>query len=263
MISKFSVAMLATALAVSSTAYAADLPVKAPMVAPVAPAPSWTGFYLGLNAGGAWGLTSTQSWVMSPNIAGNDPINFNKASGYGAVGGFQGGYNWQIAPVWVIGAEGDFSWTSQGNSNSKIISTAGVPLPANTVNMSKTPQWFASARAKLGYSWGSTMLYATGGAAWEKVGFNALTTYADGSHSPTGQINDTKSGWVAGGGVEWMATPHVLLRAEYLYYGIDTAQSVLVPCMTAPGACAGVGGSLFTWGNSNIQVVRAALSYKF
>src|SRR5579859_655849 len=40
-------------IAAISSASAADLPVKAPMMAP-APIFSWTGFYVGLNLGGKW-----------------------------------------------------------------------------------------------------------------------------------------------------------------------------------------------------------------
>jgi outer membrane immunogenic protein len=38
--------------AAGGCAYAADMPVKAPVVAPVY---SWTGFYIGANVGGGWG----------------------------------------------------------------------------------------------------------------------------------------------------------------------------------------------------------------
>jgi hypothetical protein len=41
---------------------------------------------------------------------------------------------------------------------------------------------------------------------------------------PSQPSNTTvKSGWVAGAGAEWMATSHILLRAEYLYYGLIAA----------------------------------------
>ncbi|MGG6498058.1 UNVERIFIED_CONTAM: hypothetical protein NY603_34550, partial [Bacteroidetes bacterium 56_B9] len=43
---------VATAL-LTSSAVAADLAVKAPPIS-AAPAWSWTGFYVGLNAGGVW-----------------------------------------------------------------------------------------------------------------------------------------------------------------------------------------------------------------
>ena len=58
----FHCAILATValIGIASVASAADLPVKAtPMVvAPVAP--SWTGWYIGVNGGGVW-VTRTQA----------------------------------------------------------------------------------------------------------------------------------------------------------------------------------------------------------
>src|SRR6476659_8356282 len=91
-------------------ASAADLPAKAPpaMLAP-APVYSWTGFYFGGNVGGAW-TQSDGNWIPlpSPAIFGANPISgdFNKS---GVIGGVQVGYNWQFAPSWVAGIEGDFS----------------------------------------------------------------------------------------------------------------------------------------------------------
>ena len=55
---RFAIALLATAaiVGISVSASAADLPRKAPAYVPPAPLPyNWTGFYVGLNAGGSWG----------------------------------------------------------------------------------------------------------------------------------------------------------------------------------------------------------------
>ena len=76
------VALLATS-ALSFAAQAADMPVKAPRVAPVAMY-NWTGFYVGVNGGGVWGNSSWQ-YVVGGNTAGH------KNSG-GLIGGTVG-YN--------------------------------------------------------------------------------------------------------------------------------------------------------------------------
>jgi len=55
---RFAIALLATAaiVGISVSASAADLPRKAPAYVPPAPLPyNWTGFYVGLNAGGSLG----------------------------------------------------------------------------------------------------------------------------------------------------------------------------------------------------------------
>jgi opacity protein-like surface antigen len=60
-----------------------------------------------------------------------------------------------------------------------------------------------------------------------------------------------------------MATQHVLMRVEYLYYGFQ-GQSAAVVCTAAGAACAPANlTSTYAWNSNNIQEVRAALSYKF
>ena len=52
---RFSIAVAAIATAAfSQVALAADMPSKGPAIAPAPIPPSWTGFYLGGNLGGAW-----------------------------------------------------------------------------------------------------------------------------------------------------------------------------------------------------------------
>ena len=96
------------ALLFSAPAFAADLAI-APAPAPVAYA-SWTGFYVGVHAGAASQSISSGSFIdPNGNLASG---NVSGGSAMGAVGGIQAGYNWQFAPAWVAGVEGDFSWTS-------------------------------------------------------------------------------------------------------------------------------------------------------
>jgi outer membrane immunogenic protein len=131
--------------------------------------------------------------------------------------------------------------------------------------MDVNTNWLSSARAKLGFTgWlNNTMIYATAGGAWANFEYNAQATVGP----PTGatvftapsSFTTTKSGWVVGGGAEWMATTNILLRAEYLYYGINTSatsNTVFFPPV------AGVLPT-YTWGRENIQVFRIAGSYKF
>jgi outer membrane immunogenic protein len=245
-------------LLVGAPAFAADLAV----VAPAATAPSWTGPYIGVHAGATWQNFSSGS-INDPNGA-NASGPLSGGSALGAVGGLQAGYNWQFAPAWVTGVEGDFSWASLADQrggpalgpNGQLAGgNASVILSANT-------QWMASARAKLGFTgwFNNTMLYVTGGAAWTKIEYTAVFLA---NLPPLDQANPTstttKSGWVVGGGAEWMATPNILLRAEYLYYGIDSSNNLSAVAFPIP-ALLPVG---VHWGRENIQVFRVAGSYKF
>src|ERR1700730_7990862 len=98
---KILVAGVATAALCSTSAFAADMPVKAaPMAAPAAF--SWTGCYLGGNVGGAWGRDS--DWEFELGGTGGHP----KYSG--AIGGGQIGCDYQNGP-WVVGLAGMFDWS--------------------------------------------------------------------------------------------------------------------------------------------------------
>jgi len=258
--------------AASGLAFAADMAVKSAPPAPPPAVPSWTGFYIGIDAGGAWGL-SDQKWQFTEPAGPLDPVDFGRSHQLGGVGGFLAGYNWQFSPAWVVGIEGDYNWASSSNTNTtRNITHGGVPvgLPGEfSLQMNQSLDWLASVRGRIGYVWGSSLWYATGGAAWEGVEYAGLFYdfgAPNGSLSATANtpnpINKTNSGWVAGGGVEYMATEHVLLRLEYLYYGFNGSTATAPYCFVAGGCSPGL-FSTYSWSNNNVQTVRAALSYKF
>src|SRR4051794_5383539 len=106
------------ALIAAGPAQAADVAVpvyKAPIVYS-----SWTGVYAGVQAGYKW---SDMTWnttclglsdVNCPlhndpgtTIDASNPRSFDPASA--RIGGYIG-YNWQFAPSWLVGVEGDIAW---------------------------------------------------------------------------------------------------------------------------------------------------------
>jgi outer membrane immunogenic protein len=248
---------VAAVAGLGNSASAADLAVApAPVVVP-----TWTGFYIGVHAGAAWQSFSSASindpngFLASGTVAGNSAL--------GAVGGLQAGYNWQFAPAWVAGVEGDISWTSLSDQRgAPALGPNGALAAANgTVTLNANTQWLASARAKLGFTgwFNNTMLYVTGGAAWANIEYSAFFFNTAPTNQAIATNTTTKSGWVIGGGAEWMATPNILLRAEYLCYGIDSSNSLgaLADPIPAPLPVAS------NWGRETIQVFRVAGSYKF
>jgi opacity protein-like surface antigen len=161
--------------------------------------------------------------------------------------GGQLGYNWQ-AGNWVFGIEGDVDGYGARNSTH----TTGTPTLAVAFTASEAPKWLASARGRVGYAWGTGLIYITDGGAWANMAFN--TTDALGVSS----ITATKSGWTLGGGYEWMFAPNWSLRAEYLYYMFNsgaTTATVFPP----PGG----GAITHTWSGANVQIARVGLNYKF
>jgi outer membrane immunogenic protein len=256
--------VIAAASIAVQIASAADLPVKAPAVMP-APAPiyNWTGFYIGGHVGGAW-TRADGSWdpLPSPASFGANPISgdFNSS---GIIGGVQIGYNWQFAPSWVAGIEGDFSWTDAGSTFDTLWTGFGsaTPIgPAFFTTMDMHVKWLASVRGRLGYLVAPQWLaYATGGVAWGSVDFSALATNS-GSYLATTSFSETSTGYVVGAGVEWMLAPNWMLRGEYLFYHLNSSRSVIAFDSTGSNPTFPSG---YNWNDVEISVVRAAVSYKF
>jgi outer membrane immunogenic protein len=221
------VSAAALSLGLTVAASAADLRPAYKAPAPVA-APynySWSGFYIGGHAGVGW----------------------SEGDDSGFVGGGQIGYNWQFAPNWVIGIEGDFSGTS-------LSSGGGASVAGVTVTGGADLNWLASVRGRLGYTWDHFMLYFTGGGAWADVSGGGTVSVA-GLGSAAWSASGTASGWVLGGGGEWMFAPNWTFGVEYLHYEFDNINgSVSVPGFT-------VSGNFGTDGS--VDVVRARLNYKF
>ena len=127
---------------------------------------TWTGFYVGANAGYAWGHSNTSllhSAVGPPLFQSGtlaDPPNLNLR---GFIGGVQAGYNWQTGQ-WVFGGEVDISGLNAKADAS--ISPFFTGKGPNTVTWATQYDWLFTSRARGGFlvvpNW---LLYATGGLA--------------------------------------------------------------------------------------------------
>jgi outer membrane immunogenic protein len=245
-------AIAAAAALLSVPALAADLPRKAPAYVPPAPPPfTWTGFYAGIHAG--WGWSNTD---LSVNIAGLGLIDPFTGGGNsdGVVGGFQVGYNWQLAPNWVLGIEGDVSGTGIHNTSIGAITSGGVPLIGFSHLVDRDVKWLASIRGRLGWAADRWLLYITGGGAWAGIETSVATSF--GAFFAPASFDKTRSGWVAGGGVEYAFTPNWIGRLEYLHYDLGDF-SFVHPSLVAP--------TVFTTTTleTQINVVRVGVNYKW
>jgi outer membrane immunogenic protein len=107
--------------------------------------PSWTGFYVGAHIGAASQDLSSGGFV-DPNgflASGNLPGGSEKA----ALGGLHAGYNWQFAPSWVAGFEGDISWTSLHDHREAdpVLGPNGLPAGPNAIAaLDVRTQWLAA-----------------------------------------------------------------------------------------------------------------------
>src|SRR5262249_787312 len=145
--------LAASAAVLASTAsFAADLPArtytKAPVYAPPVPMYNWTGIYVGAHIGAAFG--GDNGGVTT------DPLLTTGHRDAAFMGGGQIGADYQFAPNWVIGVEGQIS----AMSNSNRTFTNGFDT------LRDKSDWLASVTGRLGYTWGPGMIYAKGGVAF-------------------------------------------------------------------------------------------------
>jgi outer membrane immunogenic protein len=191
------------------TASAADLgrPAPAPVYTkapPVAPSLSWTGCYLGGNAGGAWAHNSESDDINGIGLGSDGPGGF--------IGGGQVGCDYQVNN-WVFGVQGSYDWADIKGSHN----TSDIPLGITSVT--NDDKYLATATARIGYTVvPSVLLYAKGGAAWTS---NDITL--SGVGGPFDAATDSnRVGWTAGGGVEYLFAPNWSIFAEYKYAGFGS-----------------------------------------
>lgn len=201
------VSLLAAAfsLGVVQAASAADMPMKAPAYnAPMAVAPAWAGFYLGIAGGYGWGTTGHTNEVTG--IGSGTSNSFN-----GGIFGVTSGYNWQWGSI-VAGLESDFSWSGikdTFNDNGTGFCTGAVTCVTNL-------KWLGTDRARLGYAWDRWLVYATGGLAYGRVEATCCAVIA----GLTTDENKWRWGYTVGGGIEMMLMPNWSAKAEYLYVNL-------------------------------------------
>jgi outer membrane immunogenic protein len=205
------VAALAAGLGMGGAASAADIYSGGGSLkdAPVYPVNTWAGFYVGTNGGEAWAAKSSPlvSGYLEEEIVG-DPA--SKLTPSGGFGGGQIGYNWQFGSF-VLGLETDIEFT---NVHDKGATFGPGSLAKSYLN------WFGSVRGKLGYSFGRTLVYATGGFAYG--GVDDEVSVFDGATKK----DNTETGYTVGGGIEYSIAPAWSLTTEYQY--IDLGHTTLL-----------------------------------
>ncbi|MXQ10369.1 outer membrane protein [Microvirga makkahensis] len=171
----------------AGAASAADLPMRAAPPAPIvaaAPIFTWTGFYVGVNAGYGWN-DDAEDIVFDPTTT----IVGDSDEDGGFIGGAQIGYNYQIGSF-VVGLEGDIQYADFGSVT--------YAFPTGTVTLD-SEDWFGTARARAGVAFDRALIYATGGFAF----------------------TDNRSGWTLGGGLEYAFTNNLSAKIEGLYVNLD------------------------------------------
>jgi outer membrane immunogenic protein len=201
---KVLLAVTAGAALGAAPALAADLAARPYTKAPamISTIYDWSGFYVGLNAGGG----SAHSCWTNTGIAGTPTVP-GAAEGChdatGAVLGGQVGYRWQTG-TWVLGVEAQGDWADFKGRNASLFA------PAIT-NQTRTNA-VGLFTGQVGYSWNNVLWYVKGGAAVANDKYNGIST-ATGSMFD--HASDTRWGGAVGTGIEVGFAPNWSVAAEY------------------------------------------------
>jgi opacity protein-like surface antigen len=207
-----------TALAAVGNATAADLPVNAPLPAPINW--SWQGFYGGLESGAAWGITHFSD-PFGPSIFGDNV----RTPGYFL--GADIGFNWQRGS-WVYGIEANGNWLASEGTNT-CAAFSGFYVSSNC---RARPNAFGSLTARVGHTFGPnrTLLYVKGGFAWIHTDLTSTTNdlFDIFGQPPSHQVSAIAGGATVGVGVERAVTPAWSVKFEYDYMNFQNLGNIAI-----------------------------------
>ncbi len=222
-----------------SAASAADLPRRtmapAPYVAAV-PVFTWTGFYVGVNAGYGWSDNDLDDGILLDSDARG--IGFGGGAGRregvivfrdrgseaeGFLGGVQVGYNWQVTPgagfVWGIEADIQGIDLDRDRRRTDFVFTPDDPTVPDFTGVSvgnpgaffredaASLDWFGTVRGRLGYAFDRFLVYGTGGLAYgsgDRSDNCSNARFRPAGFNCQGFGDDgTRWGYAVGGGFEW------------------------------------------------------------
>ncbi|MBZ9794557.1 outer membrane protein [Mesorhizobium sp. ES1-4] len=221
--------LLASAMlsVIGAKAFGADAIGSAPAVH------DWSGVYVGGHLGYGFGSTdAAYNLPNTPTIRGTQDFDID-----GFLGGVQIGYNYQVNSA-VLGIEADISGADiKGHSDE--INVGGGDVYDTKVD------WFGTIRARAGYAFDNTLVYATGGLAFGGV----ENRYLDGPANSYSE-KSTKVGWTIGAGLEQAITDHWSANAEYRY--VDLRDQTI-----------DYGPNSNTTFDNTFSTVRIGMNYKF
>jgi outer membrane immunogenic protein len=246
---------------------------------------NWTGFYAGVNAGGAWGRSNVDTAVSCSPVTGFityfdcpapattaaqvSAVGTGAASGGGFTGGVQAGYNWQNGSV-VLGLEADIEAfrIKASRQASGIYPGPAMSSGPYTISSSIDTNWLFTARGRLGWAFGDVLAYVTGGLAVTDLRTSHTFTddftfggFATSGASGTWGGSSTRVGWALGAGAEWALNRNWSVKAEYLY--LDFGSISAAGQITHTSAGIGYANAISTSADLTAHIARAGINYKF
>jgi outer membrane immunogenic protein len=228
------------------------------------------GFYVGANAGGAFGRNDAQttttfsptgyfaaSSVPAIGTAGNQKSEPNQFTGGG-----QAGVNFQSGNF-VFGLEGDFGAMSMSASTTATATYPCCAPTAFTVAQTYSTSKLFTLRPRVGWVFGNVLIYETVGMALTTVKYSEVFTDTFATAHESASLQDTRIGWTIGGGGEIKIARHWSVKGEYLYadFGSSSVSSTNLTAFTPP-----IAFPTNTF-NHTIQlrahIARAGLNFRF
>jgi outer membrane immunogenic protein len=228
---------VALATLASGSAFAADMPLKAPPP----PVEEWTGFYIDVGVG--WASENLTWQYITPGIAATlAPFPMREDAGFLAGHlGYQQQFGWL-----VVGGE----WGAASPFTDNFATAASVPGATCTLGALVTcnarigDTWTAG--GKLGVAWNNWLVYGVGGYARTTLA-TELTTPGGGVAASPALLtvidagSRTATGWYGGGGFDYMFLTNrlvdMIIGVEYEHFdfgnGIVVGSGVTIPALLA------------------------------
>jgi outer membrane immunogenic protein len=180
----------------------------------------WSGLHVGITGGGIFdGHDASFAFV---NIDPADQVGLPHSAALTSNGGLVGGeigYDIQMG-AWVVGVEGDVSWTNFGDNATTIIpSDPTTGRPQLTFATNYQMDWISTVRGRIGIPFDHFLIYGTGGLAFADVSMNQTVTVGNFGQL-AGSTDKTKTGWTLGGGAEYAICDNITLKAEALWFDL-------------------------------------------
>ena len=228
---------------------------------------SWTGFYLGLNAGAGFNASGYTLTPAGDFLTGGFPAtnpqrtDSGDLGGAAFTGGAQGGYNWQVEGF-VVGVETDFNYN--GVDVTDIVNRPlAAPVAGNFIhNVSQKFDWFGTVRGRAGVTplpeW---LLYVTGGLAYGHVSSSTRVLFSVGDDQYAGSKSTTRVGWTIGTGSEVAIASAWSVKLEYLY--VDLGEFSYDDACVNCAALGFVDLAYQTEISTREHIVRFGVNYRF
>jgi outer membrane immunogenic protein len=224
-------------------ASAADMPLKAPIVAPAAY--SWTGCYIGAKVGAGAYNTDYQFFTSAPS----------GERGVGGVYGGEAGCNYQTGQL-VVGIEGEGFGSSMKATSNRNFSPAGI---LDNVTATARNTWDYNIAARFGLAVDRALIYGKAGLVVGDFKYNASGISTGGIETETGSNHMT--GLLIGVGLEYGITANWSAKFEYDYLGFQDKSTLMTQCF--PGTTTPCFPEAFRNIGADKQIVEFGLNYRF